>query len=106
MADAHFVALPNERYWDRHCLQCDFRFQYTPAPGSVIHSELQMPLIELKLKTSNNVTKCLGLEMDNNQIVASKMIILYIVVTICLLIGLNLQFILRNSATYRLFTNL
>ena len=43
-------------------------------PGSVIHSELQMLLIELKLKTSNNVTKCLGLEMKNDQILASKMI--------------------------------
>ena len=51
-----------------------FRFQGTPDPGPVIHSELQMLLIELKLKTSNNVTKCLGLEMNNDQIVASKMI--------------------------------
>ena len=39
----------------------------------VIHSELQMLLLELKLKTSNNVTKCLGVEVNNNQIVASKM---------------------------------
>ena len=47
----HFVALPYERFWDRHGLQCDFRIQCTPDPGSVIPSELQMLLIELKLKT-------------------------------------------------------
>ena len=29
---------------------------------------------ELNLKPSNNVTKCLGVEMNNDQIVASKMI--------------------------------
>ena len=53
----------------------------TPDPGSdhfrrhsVIYSELQMLLLELKLKTSNNITKCLGVEMNNDQIVASKMI--------------------------------
>ena len=40
----------------------------------VIHSELQMLLRELKLKTSINVAKCLGVEMNNDQIVASKMI--------------------------------
>ena len=36
------------------------------------HSELQMLLLELKLETSNNVTKCLVVEMNNDQIVASK----------------------------------
>ena len=46
--------------------------QTSPDPGSVIHSEATN--IELKLETSNNVTKCLGLEMNNNQIVALKMI--------------------------------
>lgn len=75
------VALPDEKYWDQHGLQCDFRLRYTPDQGSdrfrrrsVIHSELQMLLLELKLKTSNNVTKCLGVETNNDQIVASKMI--------------------------------
>ena len=64
-----------------HGQQCDFRFRCTPDPGSVrfrrrsvIHSELQMLLLELKLKTSNNVTNCLGVEMNNDQIVGSKMI--------------------------------
>ena len=38
---------------------------------SVIHSELQMLLLELNLETSNNVTKCLGVDMNNDQIVAS-----------------------------------
>ena len=41
---------------------------------SVIHSELQMLLLELQLKTSNNVTKCLGVEMNNDHIEASKII--------------------------------
>ena len=36
------------------------------------HSELQMLLFELKLKTSND--ECLGVEMNNDQIVASRMI--------------------------------
>ena len=40
----------------------------------VIHSELQMLLLELKLKTSNNVTKCFGVETSNDKIVTSKMI--------------------------------
>ena len=75
------VALPDERYWEQHGLQCDLRFRCTPDPGSdrfrrrsVIHSELQMLLIELELKTSNNVTKCSGVEMNNNPIAASKII--------------------------------
>ena len=34
---------------------------------SVIHSELQMLLRELKLKTTNNVTKCLGLGSRDEQ---------------------------------------
>ena len=64
MADAilQFVALPDERYWDQHGLQRDFRFQCTPDPCSdrfrrraVIHNELQMLLLEHKPKTSNNV---------------------------------------------------
>ena len=63
-------------------LTCTLVLDYTdPDPGSdrfrrlsVIHSELQMLLLELKLKTSNNVTKCLGVEMNNDQIAASKMI--------------------------------
>ena len=37
-----------------------------PQTQAQIHSELQMQLIELKPKTSNNVIKCLGLEMNND----------------------------------------
>ena len=65
----YFVALPNERYWDRHGFQCDFRFQCTPDPGSVIHGELQRLLIELKLKTSNNVTKWSNCSIKNDPII-------------------------------------
>ena len=49
----------------------------TTDPGSdrfrrraVIHSELKMLLLEVKI----NVTKCLGVEMNIDQIVASNMI--------------------------------
>ena len=63
----------------QHGLHCDFWFRCTPDPGSkrfrrrsMIHCELQMLLLELKLKTSNNVTKCLGVEMNNDQAVASN----------------------------------
>ena len=41
---------------------------------SVIHSDLKILLLAPKLKTSNNVTKCLRVEMNNDKNVASKII--------------------------------